>query len=112
MGFTEMLLLAFLSYLLLGPKKTAELARELGQHVDKWKRAAGEMQEQFNLPLEAIGSETVNDKRQTIIGELGPGVTVHGKESTSETVDASAAAVTAAAANEPLKQASFASVVN
>ena len=113
MGFSEMLLLAFLGYVLLGPRKTAELARELGRHVDHWKRAAGELQEQFYLPPEAMGSETVNDKRQTIIGELNPGVTVYGTDNNIELPAAPVTDVTTAPPPiEPLQCASFSSAIN
>lgn len=77
MGFSEMLLLSLLGFLLFGPKKSAELAREIGQHVANFKRAAGDLQAQLvnELPTQAIGSE-VDHLRQTIIGTLPSNLTV------------------------------------
>jgi len=80
MGFSEMLLISLLAFLLFGPKKTSELARQLGQHVAHFKRAAADLQSQvtqsLDLPPEALGSENLDGLRQTITGVLASGLTV------------------------------------
>jgi hypothetical protein len=44
---TGILLLFLLSFLLLGPKKTSELTRELGKHLAALKRSANSLQAQI-----------------------------------------------------------------
>lgn len=85
MSFSEMLFLAFIGYVLLGPKKTSELARQIGQHVTQVKRAASELQEQLFVdppPPEIVSGDSIDGTRQTIVGVLAPGMKV--KEHTSD----------------------------
>jgi TatA/E family protein of Tat protein translocase len=44
MGFSELLLLSFLAFLLFGPKRTPEIARKVGSAVGQFKRASNELQ--------------------------------------------------------------------
>jgi TatA/E family protein of Tat protein translocase len=62
MGFTELLLLAFLTFLLFGPKKTPEIARKVGSAVGQFKRATNELQAQ--LMTEAVS--IMPEQRATI----------------------------------------------
>ena len=77
MGFSEMALLFLLGVLLFGPKKTSELARQVGQHVADPKRTASDLQAQvaIDMPPEALGGKTVDNFRQTIVGVLAPVLT-------------------------------------
>lgn len=62
MGFAELLLLAFLVFLLFGPKKTPEIARKVGSAMGQFKRATDELQTQ--LMTEAVS--IMPEKRATI----------------------------------------------
>ena len=77
MGFSEMVFIGLIAYLIFGPKKSVELARTVGQHVNNFKRAAGDLQAQITseLPLNEIANP-VDHLRQTIIGTLTPNLGV------------------------------------
>lgn len=62
MGFTELLLLAFLVFLLFGPKKTPEIARQVGSALGQFKRATNDLQTQ--LVTEAVS--IMPEKKATI----------------------------------------------
>jgi sec-independent protein translocase protein TatB len=64
MGFTELLLLAFLVFLLFGPKKTPEIARQVGSALGQFKRATNNLQTQ--LMTEAASIVPENPARATI----------------------------------------------
>lgn len=43
MGFSEMLIVAAIALIVIGPKQLPELARMAGRMLNEWKRATGEL---------------------------------------------------------------------
>jgi Sec-independent protein translocase protein TatA len=76
MSFVEISLLCVLVFLLVGPKRMPEIARRVGLAIAEVKRAGNDLRAKFELEAslspEAIPDNAVEDKRQTIIGELSP----------------------------------------
>lgn len=73
MGFGEMMLLFLMAFLLLGPKKTPELARQLAQTIAKIKGTVSDLQanltlESVDMPPEAIPDPVIEAQRQSIVG--------------------------------------------
>ena len=60
-GLTGILLLFLLSFLLLGPKKTSELTRELGKHIAALKRTANSLQAQIVNEIPVLPTVTNAD---------------------------------------------------
>lgn len=61
----------------MGPKKTSELARQLGQQVADLKRAASDLQAQLvsGMPIQTLTADPVQLLRRTIADLLTPVVT-------------------------------------
>jgi Sec-independent protein translocase protein TatA len=79
MNLVEMMLLFLLGFLLFGPKKTSEIASQVGEAMAKIKRTANELQTEFveavSLPPEARPDPAIEALRQTIVGVLPASVT-------------------------------------
>jgi TatA/E family protein of Tat protein translocase len=57
MGFSELLLLSFLIFLLFGPKRTPEIARRVGNAIGRFKRATSDLQKQLMTEAAPIRPE-------------------------------------------------------
>jgi TatA/E family protein of Tat protein translocase len=93
MNLMEMLLLFMLGFVLFGPKKTSEIANQVGQAMAKFKRTANDMQEELmkeaanlNLSPEAILNPAIEAQRQTIVGVLPAWVTAMASEGDAASV--------------------------
>jgi Sec-independent protein translocase protein TatA len=87
MGFGEMLVLFLLAFLLLGPKKAPEFARQVLGAVAKAKRTSSDLSAQLtleavNLPPEIRSDTAIDARRQTIVGELPPATFTSAKDAT------------------------------
>jgi TatA/E family protein of Tat protein translocase len=54
MGFSELLVLSFLAFLLFGPKRTPEIARRVGSAIGQFKRAASDLQTQLTTEAASV----------------------------------------------------------
>jgi TatA/E family protein of Tat protein translocase len=76
MDFCEMMLLFLLAFLLFGPKKIPEIARQMGQVIAQLKSASSDLQAKLGLeaalPTQAVSEPAVEAQRQIIVGELPP----------------------------------------
>src|SRR6185503_7797386 len=70
-GWTELLVIAVVAIVVIGPKDLPRAMRTVGQWTGKIKRMAGDFQRQFN---EAIKESELDDVRKTVgeIGKLDP----------------------------------------
>jgi len=73
MDFCEMMLLFLLAFLLFGPKKIPEIARQMGQVIAQLKSASSDLQAKLGLeaalPTQAVSEPAVEAQRQS---ELPP----------------------------------------
>lgn len=66
-GWTELLIVAVVAILVVGPKDLPRLLRAVGQFVSKGRRMAGEFQNQFNAALrEAEREIDIEEARKTV----------------------------------------------
>jgi len=57
MGFSETLILVVLAYLLFGPKKLPEIARQVGKVLNEFKRASNEFKAQIESEISQLDVE-------------------------------------------------------
>jgi sec-independent protein translocase protein TatB len=57
MGFSETLILVLLAYLLFGPKKLPEIARQVGKILNEFKRASNEFKAQVESEISQLDME-------------------------------------------------------
>jgi sec-independent protein translocase protein TatB len=57
MGFSETLILVLLAYLLFGPKKLPEIARQVGKILNEFKRASNEFKSQIESEISQLDME-------------------------------------------------------
>jgi Sec-independent protein translocase protein TatA len=67
---TGLLLLLLLTFLLLGPKKTSELTRQLGKHVGNLKRATEDLQAQIAIDIPSLPASTSAGSNTNSLFEL------------------------------------------
>ena len=75
LGFPEMLFLAVLALLLVGPRKLPEIARQIGRAVAEFRRATAAFQSHVQQELQGLDSDgSVSDLRNalTLPGSLVP----------------------------------------
>ena len=74
MDFGELMLLFLLAFLLFGPQKIPEIARQMGQVIAQLKSASSDLQAKLGpqaaLPPQAVSEPAVEAQRQIIVGEL------------------------------------------
>jgi len=58
MSFSETLILVLLAYLLFGPKKLPEIARQVGKALNEFKRASNEFKAQVTAEISQLEMET------------------------------------------------------
>lgn len=63
MGFSETLILVVLAYLLFGPKKLPEIARQVGKILNEFKRASNEFKAQIESEISQLD---VEQRRQVL----------------------------------------------
>ena len=83
-GWTELLIIAVVAVIVVGPKDLPRMLRSLGQYAGKLKRTAGEFRSQFD---EAIRDAELDDLKSSIdeIREMNPAGQI--KDAIEETVD-------------------------
>lgn len=60
LGFSEMIFLVILAFMLFGPKRLPEIARQLGKFVAEFKRASNQFQGQIHEEIRKLDLEQVN----------------------------------------------------
>jgi sec-independent protein translocase protein TatB len=50
-GFSELLILGVIALIFIGPQQLPEVARTIGRLLNEWKRATGDLQNQFTNTL-------------------------------------------------------------
>jgi TatA/E family protein of Tat protein translocase len=60
LGFTEMVFLVLLAFMLFGPKRLQEIARKLGKLVAEFKKASNHFQGQIHDEIRKLELEDVN----------------------------------------------------
>jgi sec-independent protein translocase protein TatB len=58
MSFSETLILVLLAYLLFGPKKLPEIARQVGKALNEFRRASNEFKAQITAEISQLERET------------------------------------------------------
>jgi len=58
MSFSETLILVLLAYLLFGPKKLPEIARQVGKALNEFKRASNDFKAQITAEISQLEMET------------------------------------------------------
>lgn len=84
-GFTEMLFIAILALVLLGPKQLPEVARTIGRFLNELRRSSDAIKEEFVKSSKEIldQAKVEDDEHKKLIHQDIPGVT-HPKEDTKE----------------------------
>ena len=68
MGFSELMLLAFLGYLLFGPRKMPQMARTVGRAMAEVKRATSGIQETIEHEVMVAGiNDAINEAKAAVI---------------------------------------------
>jgi Tat protein translocase TatB subunit len=60
LGFTEMVFLVILAFMLFGPRRLPEIARQLGKFVAEFKRASNHFQGQIHEEIRKLELEEAN----------------------------------------------------
>jgi Tat protein translocase TatB subunit len=60
LGFPEMVFLVILAFMLFGPKRLPEIARQLGKFVAEFKKASNQFQGQIHEEIRKLELEEVN----------------------------------------------------
>jgi Tat protein translocase TatB subunit len=63
LGFTEMVFLVILAFLLFGPKRLPEIARQLGKFVAEFKKASNDFQSQIHQEIRKLELEDVDPRK-------------------------------------------------
>lgn len=61
-GFSELLILGVIALIFIGPQQLPEVARTLGRLLNEWKRATGDLQNQFTSTLR----DDISEKRSNL----------------------------------------------
>lgn len=64
-GFTEMLVIAIVALIFIGPKQLPEVARTIGQFLNEMKRGAGSFKDQFSANMDFESDEKSNDNKNS-----------------------------------------------
>jgi sec-independent protein translocase protein TatB len=70
-GFSELLILGVIALIFIGPQQLPEVARTIGRLLNEWKRATGDLQNQFTSTLRDDITEKRNNS-QTEQSQLPP----------------------------------------
>ncbi|HEX7287944.1 MAG TPA: twin-arginine translocase TatA/TatE family subunit [Candidatus Angelobacter sp.] len=63
LGFTEMVFLVILAFMLFGPKRLPEIARQLGKFVAEFKKASNDFQSQIHQEIRKLELEDVDPRK-------------------------------------------------
>ncbi|HET7872743.1 MAG TPA: Sec-independent protein translocase protein TatB [Terriglobales bacterium] len=63
LGFTEMVFLVILAFLLFGPKRLPEIARQLGKFVAEFKKASNDFQSQIHQEIRKLELEDADPRK-------------------------------------------------
>jgi Tat protein translocase TatB subunit len=64
LGFPEMVFLVILAFMLFGPKRLPEIARQLGKFVAEFKKASNDFQSQIHQEIRKLELEDVDPRKQ------------------------------------------------
>ncbi len=63
LGFPEMVFLVILAFMLFGPKRLPEIARQLGKFVAEFKRASNDFQSQIHQEIRKLELDEVDPRK-------------------------------------------------
>jgi Tat protein translocase TatB subunit len=63
LGFPEMVFLVILAFMLFGPKRLPEIARQLGKFVAEFKKASNDFQSQIHQEIRKLELEDVDPRK-------------------------------------------------
>jgi Tat protein translocase TatB subunit len=70
LGFPEMVFLVILAFMLFGPKRLPEIARQLGRFVAEFKKASNDFQSQIHQEIRKLELEEVDPRKH--LAEVAP----------------------------------------
>jgi len=63
LGFPEMIFLVILAFMLFGPKRLPEIARQLGKFVAEFKKASNDFQSQIHQEIRKLELDEVDPRK-------------------------------------------------